>query len=73
MNVVINIFAILTAIFGVPLIWGGITNRHYGSVIAGVGFLLGAYLAFTSVNLIPIAVAFILAWILRKLGLDPST
>jgi hypothetical protein len=72
MQFVIDFLAIILGIFGFILIFGGIFNKHFGLIIGGIVYSLGAYIAFTTVSFIPFVAAFIVAFILRKIGLDPS-
>lgn len=72
MNIAINLLSVLMGVFGFILVFGGIFNKHFELIICGIVYLLGAGIAFRTESFIPLVIAFVIAFILRKIGLDPS-
>ena len=59
-------------LLGFFTLYAGLTSKHKGIILGGLVYLAGGYFGFIDESLIPIAIAFASAWILRKLGADPS-
>ncbi|MDO8583356.1 MAG: hypothetical protein Q7R51_02405 [bacterium] len=72
MEIIITILSAIMGVFGIIILFSGIYSKHVGIVLGGATYSAGAYFAYTSINFWPLIIAFALAWILRKLGANPS-
>ncbi len=57
---------------GFMTILSGALSKHFGLVLGGIIYSIGAYFAFTTTNFTPLVIAFIATLILRKMGFDPG-
>lgn len=72
MDLLLNILAIAMGVFGFILLFGGVMNKHLGLVLAGINFSVGAFIAYKIDSFIPLIIAVVISFVLRKLGFDPS-
>lgn len=72
MEIIITILAAIMELFGISLLFTGINSKHIGVILGGVVYSAGGYFAYSNMSFWPLIIAFVLAWILRKVGADPS-
>lgn len=73
MQIIVTVFASLMGVLGFFTLYAGLTAKHIGIILGGLVYLAGAYFGLNNESLIPVIIAFAVAWILRKLGADPSS
>lgn len=72
MHIVLSILSAIIGLFGLFVIYAGVTSKSIGSILGGSAYLLGAYFAYTNESFWPLAIAFGFAIVLKVFGLDPS-
>lgn len=72
MQIIVTILAGLMGVMGFFTLYAGVTSKHVGIILGGLVYLAGAYFGFSNESLLPVVIAFAAAWVLRKLGADPS-
>lgn len=73
MDIVLKVIQVFFYLLASCLFLGFIFSRHLGTLFASVIFGGGAYASFIQDSWWPLLAAFAVAWVLRLLGLDPST
>jgi hypothetical protein len=66
MNLLLNILATISIIFGIGLLF----STHKGTFIAAVISIGAGVVAYDQKTLIPIVVGFVLLWVLRLVGVE---
>ena len=69
---VIYAFAAVFLLLCVTMIYVYFRERHVGMFLMGVTYGTAGLLAITQSHWWPLVVGFVLAWLLRMLGLEPS-
>jgi uncharacterized membrane protein len=72
MDIVIYVFAGLFLLLALGLIFGYFRTRHPGLVLMASCYGTGAVLAVMLMHWWPLVAGFVLAWMLRMMGLDPG-
>ena len=72
MKILLYIFDCLFGLMGVGLFSGYTASKHIGLLLGGVVFLGAAAASFYLVSWWPLLIGFVLALVLRLLGLDPG-
>ena len=73
MEIVIYIFAASFIFMALALMFTYQRTKHYGVFLLGLTYGASAGLAIVLTHWWPLVAGFVLAWILRLLGLDPDT
>lgn len=72
MVILLYVVACTFGLMGLGLLSGFAASKHVGLLLAGLVFLGAAVVSILLMSWWPFPIAFILAWILRLLGLDPG-
>ena len=68
---VIYVFASLFIVLAAAMLFAYYRSSHFGLFIMGVTYAASGLLAFAIAHWWPLVAGFILAWLLRLLGLEP--
>ena len=69
---VIYFFAALFVVLSAGMLFAYYRSRHFGLFIMAVTYAASGLLAFTIPHWWPLVTGFVLAWLLRMLGLEPK-
>lgn len=72
MIIFLHIVQSLFALLALGLLFGFASSRHIGVLSAALVFGSAAAASFYLATWWPLLVGFVLSWVLRKVGLDPS-
>ena len=71
MTWVVYCFAALFASMALALFFAFSRNKHYGLLMLGCTYLSGALLAVLLTQWWPLLAGFVIAWVLRAMGMEP--
>ncbi len=72
MTILLYIVQGVFALIAVGLVSGYAVSKHIGLLLAAIAFGVSAVVSFLLMAWWPLGVGFVLAWVLRLLGFDPS-
>jgi hypothetical protein len=72
MEIIIYVFAACFMFMSAALMFAYHRARHYGLFLIGLCYGAAGILAVLAVHWWPLVAGFVLAWVLRMLGLDPD-
>ena len=72
MEYIVYVFGVCFFFLALALLFAYHRTKHYGLFLIGITYAASAGLAFALMHWWPLAAGFILAWVLRLLGLDPD-
>lgn len=72
MHILVYIFASLYIVLALGLVYTYYRERHAGSLLMAAAYGLSALLALGHMHWWPLVTGFVVVWMLRFMGLDPS-
>lgn len=72
MTIIIYLFAFSFGCMAAALFFAYHRRKHYGLFLMGITYATGAALSVMLTHWWPLLAAFVLAWVLRLMGLDPG-
>lgn len=72
MNIIITVFSTFFVLLALAVLFAFYRTRHYGLLLIGLAYGISAVLALLTMQSWPLVVGFAVAWIMKKMGLEPE-